>query len=70
MELNENWNGEMEDLYKKALEIVKINKKCSVSFLQRKLLIGYAKGAKLQDMLEERGIIGKANGAKPRELLD
>lgn len=69
MEINENWNGEMEDLYKEALEIVKINKQCSVSFLQRKLRIGYFKGAKIQDMLEERGIIGKANGAKPRELL-
>jgi S-DNA-T family DNA segregation ATPase FtsK/SpoIIIE len=70
MKFIENWDEEMEDLYKEALEIVKINKRCSVSFLQRKLQIGYMRGAKIQDMLEERGVIGKANGAKPRDIIN
>ena len=41
----------------------------STSFLQRKLSVGYARGAKIIDQLEEKGIIGPANGSKGREIL-
>ena len=44
--------------------------KASTSYLQRKLGVGYARAAKLIDMLEERGVIGAGNGAKPREILE
>ncbi|MEK9148135.1 MAG: DNA translocase FtsK, partial [Patescibacteria group bacterium] len=43
--------------------------KASASYLQRRLKIGYARAARLLDLLEERGIIGPGEGAKPREIL-
>ena len=66
----EYYEGEIEELYKEAVEIVRINKIASASFLQRKLRLGYAKAARLLDLMEERGIIGKYNGAKPREIIN
>lgn len=65
----ETYKGEMEKLYKEAIEIVKIEQKCSPSLLQRKLMIGYGKASELVDMLEEKCVIGKNNGAKPREVF-
>ena len=59
-----------DDLYEDARMIVIDAGKASTSYLQRKLGIGYARAAKLMDMLEERGIISGANGAKPREVLE
>ena len=43
--------------------------KASTSYLQRKLGVGYARAAKLIDMLEERGVVGPADGAKPRDVI-
>jgi S-DNA-T family DNA segregation ATPase FtsK/SpoIIIE len=57
-----------DPLYEEAKRIVIEAKKASASFLQRKLKIGYARAARLIDMLEERGVVGPANGAKPREV--
>ncbi|MBX4200182.1 DNA translocase FtsK [Candidatus Parcubacteria bacterium] len=58
-----------DDLYEEAREIVIQAGKASTSFLQRKLRIGYARAARLIDILEERGIIGPGSGAKPREVI-
>lgn len=58
-----------DDLYEDARTIVIETGKASTSYLQRKLGIGYARAAKLIDMLEERGVVGAGNGAKPREVL-
>jgi S-DNA-T family DNA segregation ATPase FtsK/SpoIIIE len=61
--------GESDDeLYEDAKEIVIQAKKASASLLQRRLKIGYARAARLLDMLEERGVIGPGQGAKPREV--
>lgn len=62
--------GEDDDLYEDARQTVIESGKASTSFLQRKLGVGYARAAKLIDMLEERGIVGPGNGAKPREVLE
>lgn len=63
-------SGGDDDLYEEARETVIGAGKASTSFLQRKLGVGYARAAKLIDMLEERGVVGAGNGAKPREVLE
>ncbi len=55
-------------LYEEAKKIVVENKKASASFLQRRLKIGYARAARLLDIMEERGVIGPGDGSKPREI--
>ena len=63
-------DGEQLDaLFDKAVDVVLETGQASTSFLQRKLSVGYARGAKIIDQLQEKGIIGPANGAKPREIL-
>lgn len=62
--------NEDDDLYEDARITVMEAGKASTSYLQRKLGIGYARAAKLIDMLEERHVIGAGNGAKPREVLE
>ncbi len=59
-----------DDLFEEAREIVIRDQQASTSYLQRKLGVGYARAAKLIDMLEERGVVGPKNGAKPRDLLE
>ncbi|HRY82418.1 MAG TPA: DNA translocase FtsK 4TM domain-containing protein [Candidatus Moranbacteria bacterium] len=61
-------NGEDEELIKKIEEEIIRAKKASASFLQRRFRIGYARAARILDVLEEKGIIGPADGAKPREV--
>ncbi len=65
--------GEDEDvddsLYEESRVAVIEAGKASTSYLQRKLRIGYARAARIMDMLEERGVIGPGDGAKPREVL-
>ena len=60
---------EGDSLYEEARETITTNDKASTSFLQRKLRIGYARAARIMDMLEEDGIIGPADGSKPREII-
>lgn len=61
--------GEMGDiLYPQAKALVLEIGKASASFLQRRLRVGYARAARLLDLLEENGIIGPGEGAKPREV--
>ena len=59
----------LDVLFDKAVDIVLETGTASTSFLQRKLSVGYARGAKIIDQLEEKGIIGPANGSKGREIL-
>lgn len=58
-----------DDLYDEAREQVVRAGKASASLLQRRLRIGYARAARLLDILEEEGVIGPADGARPREIL-
>ena len=57
-----------DDLFDAAKEEVMRAGKASASLLQRRLRIGYARAARLLDILEDRGIIGPGDGAKPREV--
>lgn len=58
-----------DDLLPEAREVILQAKKASASLLQRRLRVGYARAARILDLLEEQGFIGPADGAKPRELL-
>lgn len=58
-----------DELYEQAREEVLHAGRASTSYIQRKLRVGYARAARLMDILEERGVIGPADGAKPREVL-
>lgn len=61
---------EIDDaLYEQAREEVVKAGKASTSYIQRKLRVGYARAARLMDVLEERGVIGPADGARPREVI-
>lgn len=58
-----------DDLYEEARQEVIRAGKASTSYIQRKLRVGYARAARLVDLLEERGVIGPADGARPREVM-
>lgn len=58
-----------DPLFEEAKRVVIEAKKASASLLQRRLRIGYARAARLIDMLEEKGIVGPGEGAKPREVF-
>lgn len=58
-----------DDMYADAKQTVEEAGKASTSLLQRKLRIGYARAARLMDILEEKGVIGPQDGARPREVL-
>ena len=57
-----------DELYFQAKDVIIHAQKASASFLQRRLGVGYARAAKLLDIMEENGIVGPSNGAKPREV--
>jgi len=61
--------GEEDELYSDAINIVKSEGKASTSFLQRKLQIGYNRAARIIDMMEEKGVVSKANHVGKREVL-
>ena len=68
------WNGDDggsidDDLYAQAKKLVIESGKASASLLQRRLRVGYARAARLLDILEDQGIVGPGDGAKPREIL-
>ncbi|MBI4089800.1 MAG: DNA translocase FtsK 4TM domain-containing protein [Candidatus Kerfeldbacteria bacterium] len=58
-----------DELLDEAKDLILRSGKASASFLQRRLRVGYARAARLLDLLEERGIIGPGEGAKPRDIL-
>ena len=61
--------GDKDELYSTAIEIIKSEGKASTSFLQRKLQIGYNRAARIIDMMEAEGIVSKANHVGKREVL-
>tara|TARA_Y100000816_G_scaffold86980_1_gene59900 strand:- start:1383 stop:3494 length:2112 start_codon:yes stop_codon:yes gene_type:complete len=70
-EFNENFKnqGDKDELYQTAVEIIKTEGKASTSFLQRKLQIGYNRAARIIDMMESEGIVSKANHVGKRDVL-
>ena len=66
---NEDEAGSDEELFRKALEVLKSSKRASTSMMQRRLRIGYNRAARIMDLMEEKGIVGPENGSSPREIL-
>lgn len=74
-----NWSGSIgtgqegydEDpkVVEEAIAFVRASGKASTSMLQRRMKLGYARAARVMDILEEMGIVGPADGSKPREVL-
>jgi S-DNA-T family DNA segregation ATPase FtsK/SpoIIIE len=64
----ESGGGDDDELLNDAVRVVAEAKKASASLLQRRLKVGYARAARLLDIMESKGIIGPGEGAKPREV--
>ena len=62
-------DDEEDELYEEAVRVVSEAKKASASLLQRRLKVGYARAARLLDIMEARGVVGPGEGAKPREVF-
>jgi S-DNA-T family DNA segregation ATPase FtsK/SpoIIIE len=62
-------DAEQDAMYDDALRIVADTRRCSTSWLQRKLGLGYNRAARIVEMMEKRGVVGPANGSKDREVL-
>ncbi len=62
-------DDEDEQLVQKCIEVIRTEKKASVSLLQRRLKLGYGRAARLMDELEDRGVVGPSKGAEPRDIL-
>jgi len=58
-----------DELFEEAVKVVLDSGQASISMLQRRLRIGYARAARLIDEMEQRGIVGGYEGTKPREIL-
>lgn len=65
----QNTEDETDELLPKAIDLAIENQQISISMLQRRLRIGYARAARLIDEMENRNIIGGYEGSKPRKVL-
>ena len=61
--------GDEDEMLTDAIDVVMESGQASVSMLQRKLKLGYARAARIVDQMEERGIVGPFEGSKPRQIL-
>jgi S-DNA-T family DNA segregation ATPase FtsK/SpoIIIE len=68
--LDNDANGDDDEMLDEAIATVAEAKKASASLLQRRLKVGYARAARLLDLMEEQGLIGPGDGAKPREVFE
>jgi S-DNA-T family DNA segregation ATPase FtsK/SpoIIIE len=62
-------DAERDNVYRDCVHLVVGQRQASISFLQRRMGLGYPKAARFIDMMEQDRIIGPGNGAKPREIL-
>ena len=58
-----------DPMYDQAARLVVGSRKASASYIQRKLRLGYARSARLLDMMEQEGVVGPSQGSRGREVL-
>ena len=68
-ERSESADLERDEFFIKAVEVALHEGHCSITMLQRRLRLGYARAARIVDAMEQAGIVGPADGARPREIL-
>ena len=62
-------NGERDEMFEPAVRTVIQEGKCSITLIQRRLQLGYARAARIVDIMEREGIVSAGEGSKPREIL-
>jgi len=62
-------DGEKDERYKEAVELILHTGQASASYLQRKLKLGYARASRIIDQMESEGLLGPSEGSKPRDIL-
>jgi S-DNA-T family DNA segregation ATPase FtsK/SpoIIIE len=68
-EQKEERGEEVDDLYDRAIEIVAETRNASISYIQRRLKVGYNRAARMIEQMEQEGIVGPQDGPKPREVF-
>ena len=61
-------NGEKDEKYADAVELVAETRNASISMLQRRLRVGYNRAARMIETMEREGLVGPSDGVKPREV--
>jgi S-DNA-T family DNA segregation ATPase FtsK/SpoIIIE len=61
--------GERDSVYVDAVKLVLTEGMCSITLIQRRMRLGYARAARIVDTMEQEGVVGPADGSKPREVL-
>ena len=61
--------GERDEMFEPAVRTVIQEGKCSITLIQRRLQLGYARAARIVDIMEREGIVSAGEGSKPREIL-
>jgi S-DNA-T family DNA segregation ATPase FtsK/SpoIIIE len=56
-------------MYERAVRTIIEEGKCSITLIQRRLELGYARAARIVDMMEQNGVVSEGKGSKPREVL-
>jgi S-DNA-T family DNA segregation ATPase FtsK/SpoIIIE len=62
-------DGEKDERYIEAVELILHTGQASASYLQRKLKLGYARASRIIDQMESEGLLGPSEGSKPREIM-
>ena len=65
----EERGDDVDDLYDRAVEIVAETRNASISYVQRRLKVGYNRAARMIEEMEQQGVIGPQEGTKPREVF-
>ncbi len=62
-------DGELDEFYQQAVEVVRQSGQASISYLQRRLRVGYNRAARMIEQMEREGIVGPSDGSRPRQVL-